>query len=411
MIRKSLYIVAVVCLLAMGGLIAGEEQWPEFRGAERDNKSPDTNLLKTWPEGGPELAWKVDGIGEGYSSVSVADGKIFTTGDVDDELRMFAFDMEGKKLWDIEIDKAWKKGQPTWRGARSTPTYDDGKLYLLSAHGKLGCYQAEDGEELWTRNLPREWGAEMQHWGYAESPLIHGDLCIVTPGGRRTAIVGLDKQTGKTKWQSPPFGHYQYSSCIVEKVGDVEMVVNGTRSGLIAVNAANGDLLWTNDFAKDNTANCPTPAYGDGYVFWAVGYGRGAVCVKVEPDGDGVKAEEVYRTKDMVNHHGGYVIDDGYVYGNHGGGYRCLDLKTGEVQWTLEGPGKGSIVWADGMLYLYGENDGKVVLAPATPGEPEIKGQLEVEGKGPSWAHPVVIGGRLYLRYGENLYCFDVAGP
>lgn len=408
MYRRNVIVILLIGLVGSGIVLAGEANWPEFRGPDRTNKSPDTGLLKAWPSGGPKLLWKADGLGSGYSSVSVVDGRIYTTGDVRGKLRLFALDADGKELWDVEVDKAWTQGQPSWRGARSTPTYDDGKLYVISGHGKLACYDAENGQELWARNLLRDWGAEMQHWGYSESPLIHGDLCIVTPGGRRAAIVALDKASGKTKWQSPPFGDFQYSSCMVAKVGEVDMVVNGTKNGLIAVNAANGKLLWTNDFAKDNTANCPTPAYSDGYVFWAVGYGRGGVCVKVEPDGDGVKATEVYRTKEMDNHHGGFVIDEGYVYGNHKGAYNCLELATGKVMWTLEGPGKGSITWADGMLYLFGETNGRCMLAKASPEQPEILGEVKVDGKGPSWSHPVVIGGRLYLRYDETLYCFDV---
>jgi len=186
------------------------------------------------------------------------------------------------------------------------------------------------------------------------------------------------------------------------------MIITGTSKGLVAVNSNNGAFLWGNDFAAGNTANCPTPAYADGYVFWSDGYGKGGVCVKLLPGG---KAQEAYRTRDMESHHGGYIIHEGYVYGNHGGGWSCLELKTGKKMWNERGVGKGSLCWADGMLYLFAENGGQAALATCTPEGMQIKGRVKVEGKGPSWAHPVVIGGRLYLRYDTTLYCFNVKAP
>ncbi|MBS3822096.1 MAG: PQQ-like beta-propeller repeat protein [Phycisphaerae bacterium] len=402
--------VTLILLTAWPASSFAGEGWTTFRqGPERLNKSLDSNLMGTWPDGGPKLLWHAKGLGGGYATATVAaDGTVYTAGDTAGKLHLFAINSDGERIWDVAIDNAWTKGPRDWHGARSTPTLDDGKVYVVSAYGKLGCYKAADGSELWTVSLPRTFGAKVPNWGYAESPLIHGDLCIVAPGGRSAAIAALNKDSGETVWKSPPFGGAQYGSNTLAKVGDVEMVVNGMHNGLLAVNAANGELLWTNGFAKGNTANCPTPVCSDGYVFWAVGYGKGAVCVKVEPDGDGVKATEVYRTKEMVNHHGGYVIDNGYVYGNHGGEYVCLDLQTGRKQWQIKGPGKGSTTWADGMLILYGERGGKVQLVAATSDEPTTAGAFGVDGSGPSWAHPVVVNGKLYLRYGENLYCFQV---
>jgi outer membrane protein assembly factor BamB len=173
------------------------------------------------------------------------------------------------------------------------------------------------------------------------------------------------------------------------------------------VNAKNGSLLWSNPFAADNTANCPTPAYSDGHVFWANGYGKGGVCMKL---GRGGAASEAWTTRDMVCHHGGYVIHEGHIYGNNEGGWACLDLKSGEKKWGERAVGKGSLCWADGMLYLFSESNGQGALATCSPDGLKITGRVQVRGTGPSWAHPVVVGGRLYLRYDTNLYCFDVAG-
>ena len=173
----------------------------------------------------------------------------------------------------------------------------------------------------------------------------------------------------------------------------------------------NGKLLWSNDWSAGNTANCPTPAYADGYVFWANGYGKGGICLKLKKDDDKVAADVAWKTNDMVCHHGGYVIHKGYIYGNHEGGWTCLDLKTGKKKWNEKAVGKGSLCFADGMLYLFSEDGGKAGLATCSPEGLKVKGKVKVKGDGPSWAHPVVVGGRLYLRYDNHLYCFSVKDP
>ncbi len=238
--------------------------------------------------------------------------------------------------------------------------------------------------------------------------LILGNLAIFKPGGK-SCIVALDKATGKDVWTSRGFSAGpEYSSCIAFTYEKIPMIVTGTNQGLVAVNSETGTLLWSNNFSAGNTANCPTPACADGHVFWSNGYGKGGICVKLTADG---KADEAYRTSDLECHHGGYIIDNGYVYGNHGGGWSCLELKTGKKMWNDRGVGKGSLCWADGMLYLFSENAGQAAVATCSPQGLKITGKVKVAGNGPSWAHPVVIGGRLYLRYDTNLYCYDVKAP
>jgi outer membrane protein assembly factor BamB len=199
-----------------------------------------------------------------------------------------------------------------------------------------------------------------------------------------------------------------YGSIMPFTFEGVPLLVAGTGGGLVCVDARTGEVQWSNSFCKGNVANCPTPAYADGYVFWSNGYGKGAICMKLKKVGNKVDADVAWTTKDMVCHHGGYIIDNGYIYGNHNAGWTCLELKTGQKKWSEKGVGKGSVTYADGMLYLFGENGGQAGLAAFTPEGMQMKGQLKVAGEGPSWAHPVVIGGRLYLRYDTNLYCFDV---
>lgn len=380
-------------------------EWPGWRGPDRDGKSPDKGLLKQWPTGGPKLLWRASGLGAGFSSVAVASGRVYTTGDVGGQTMVSAFDMNGKSVWRAQLDAGWTNVP----GSRSTPVVDGGKLYILSGPGLVGCYEAGTGKRLWTRKMS-EFGGSPGDWGYAESVLIHGNLAIVTPGGEQ-CIVALDKNAGQTVWTSSGFSAgAQYGSCIAADYGGVTTIVAGTRDGIVGVSAKDGRLLWQNGFAAGNTANCPTPAYADGHVFWAVGYGKGGICLRLEGSGGRVSAGQAWATRDMDCHHGGYILHDGYIYGNNDGGWACLDLKTGKKQWQAQGVGKGSVCFADGMLYLFSENGGAAALATCSPSGLQITGRLSVQGSGQSWAHPAVIGGRLYLRYDDNLYCYDVKG-
>ncbi len=317
---------------------------------------------------------------------------------------IFAYDLDGQLKWKAAAAPACKRDYP---GSRATPTIDGQSIYLLSGDGVIGCYDAQNGQRRWSREA-KEFGGECGGWGYAESVLISGEMAIFKPGGGN-CIVALNKQSGEPVWKSQGFSAGpEYSSCIAVTHQGIPMIVTGTREGIVAVKPDSGELLWRNGFAANNVANVPTPAYSDGYVFWANGYGKGGICLKL--DGQG-QASEAYKTSDMECHHGGFIIEDGYVYGNDGNGWTCLELSSGEKKWSERAVGKGSLCWADGMLYLFGEENGQAALATCSPNGLEIKGKVKVDGDGPSWAHPVVIGGRLYLRYDTTLYCFDVKQP
>ena len=379
-------------------------EWPCWQGSNRDGKSPDTGLLKEWPTGGPELLWQADGLGTGYSTVAVSDGLVYTTGDVGDKLILFAFDMNGKPKWKMPVDKAWTKSRP---GSRSTPTVDSGRVYLLSGNGVFACFNAKTGKQNWFKNL-KSFGGRPGGWGYAESVLVYKDLAIVKPGGDN-CIMAFNKTTGETVWQSKGFrAGPEYSSCVAFTHDQVPMIATGTHAGVVGVSAKTGDILWNNSWSTGNTANIPDPVYADGFVFWANGYGKGGICLKLSTSNGKVSAQQAWTTRDMDCHHGGYIVHEGHIYGNHSGGWSCLELKTGRQKWYEKAVGKGSLCFADGMLYLFGERDGRAALATCSPEGMEIKGTVTVQGTGTSWAHPVVIGGRLYLRYADNLYCFDV---
>ena len=391
---------------------AADTEWSGWRGPNRDAKSLETGLLKEWPAEGPKLLWQIDTVGVGFSSVAVADGRVYISGDIvvlDDatgkkigKLMVFALDLDGKELWKIE--HGGNCGGPD--GSRSTPVIDGGNLYIINGAGLVGCYDAKTGEKKWTREM-KEFGGRRPGWSYSESVLIYKNLAIVTPGGK-SCIVALDKATGEKVWASEGFdGGAQYCSCIAVTFEGVPMIINGTGGGIVGVDARDGRVLFSDNWSAGNTANCTTPVYADGYVFWSNGYGKGGVCLKLKAEDGKVTATRAWTTKELQSHHGGYIVKDGYIYGDTGG-VACLDLKTGEKKWSARGAGKGSLCYADGMLYLFGEGGGRAALATCSPDGLEIKGKVQVKGKDPSWAHPVVAGGRLYLRYDTNLYCFDI---
>jgi outer membrane protein assembly factor BamB len=404
-IRPTLFALTIA-LASASAALALSPDWPGWLGPHRDNKSTDTGLLKQWPAGGPKLLWKAPNLGHGFSTVSIANDTLYTTGDQDNGmLRLFAINIDGTPKWNVDIGAYPNLDHP---GARSTPTLDADKVYLLTGEGNLTCRSTADGKELW-HHMMSEYGGKQPGWGYAESPLIYNNTLIITPGGN-TPIVALDKTSGEVVWKSQGVkAGAQYGSVVAFTYENMPLLAAGTQAGLICVRADNGQFQWKNDFAANNTANCPTPAYADGYLFWANGYGKGGVCVKLAAEGGKCTATEAWTTKDMVCHHGGYVIVDGYIYGNNEGSWSCLNLKDGTPAWDRQkAVGKGSLCYADGMLYLFGEKGGKAGLYTCSPTSLEQKGQVTVQGSGPSWAHPVVTGGRLYLRYDQTLYCFDV---
>jgi outer membrane protein assembly factor BamB len=397
-------IAVTICLLAAP--VARADDWPQWRGPNRDGNSPETGLLKSWPSRGPKQVWKVTGVGQGFSSPSVAGGTVYVTGHAGNDLVIKALDLDGREKWPpVTHGPGWRTNHP---GSRGSPTVDGRNVYVLSGKGLLVCYDAATGRRRWSVDITRAFGGKPGNWGYAESPLILGNAVIVTPGGSK-CIVAIDKSSGRTVWTSKGLSDpANYSSCIAFKYRGASLVATLTSKGLVCVNAATGQFLWRNDRAAGRTAVCPTPVHSDGFVFAASGYGNGGVCQVLSVRGRQLAARQAWETKDMDCHHGGYVIVDGHVYGNHKGGWNCLDLKTGRKLWGSGGVGKGSIIYADGMLYTFSESGGRIALVEATPRGYSEKGRFSVQGSRSSWAHPVIAGGRLYLRYDDNLYAFDI---
>jgi len=396
--------------------------WPTFRGPQRTATAPDTNLLTEWPADGPKLLWESDGAGRGYSSLAIAGGRIYTLGDApstadDEDEYLLAFELAtGKPLWKLKTGEAWTSGKPDWQGARSTPTVDGDRVYVLTPQGILVAATTE-GKELWRKDLTKDFaGKKAEGWGYSESVLVDGDKLICTPGGPEQTMVALDKLTGETRWttaraEDRGAGH---ASIVIATIGGTRVYVQSTGSGPIGVRADDGKLLWTYDI-EQTTAVAPTPILRGDLVFFAAGYGRGGALLKQVPGAEGeVKIEEVYPlNRELANKHGGIVLVGDYLFGDSDdrGIPFCAELMTGEVKWKSRGAGKGSacVCAADGHVYVR-YADGTMTLVKASPEGFSEAGSFKVPGSGdrPSWAHPVVFDGKLYLREGDKLLCYDL---
>ncbi len=417
--RLANLLIAVVLLgsMALAGRLEAAKQpfWPRFNGPNGDNISPDTGLLTKWPADGPKLLWTAQDIGDGFASVSLAGGRIYTSGNIDGKTVVLALDLDGKTLWKAPNGKAWSTSHP---GVRSTPTVDGDRLYDESPLGQLACWKAKDGKPVWHLNILKKFDAPNIRWALAESPLIDGTHVICCPGGPQTAVVALNKATGQVAWKSPTADGAAtgYASPALIEYGGLRIVLTMNAKALIGVDADNGALLFQYPHETRFDVNALMPIFHDGRIFISSGYGSGSELVKLSVSGKKATVEQVWKNEDLDNHHGGVVLLDGYLYGAAFKGGReawvCLDWQSGKTMYREPGVGKGSLTCAEGMLYTYSEK-GKAGLVPATPKRHEVVSQFQVPpvGNDPSWAHPVVCGGRLYLRYGNCLYAYDIKAP
>jgi len=400
--------LALALLALASWASAAQPDWPQFHGPQRDARSAETGLLKRWPAAGPKLLWTARGIGHGFSSVAIAGELIYTTGNIGNDTVITALDLDGTARWQARNGPAYKRSYP---GTRGTPTLDAGRLYHENADGDVVCLEAATGKPVWSINILKAFGGRNIRWALAESLLIDGDRLICTPGGKEAGIVALDKMTGKTLWVCPDTGDEPgYASPIVVDYKGIRQVITMMSRSVVGVHAETGRLLWKVKHAAAFNENIHTPVFHDGLVFVSTLPPTAAQCIRLTVAGDQVSAERLWRTGALNNHHGGVVLVDGYLYGSTTlGNWVCLDLKTGRKMHGARGVGKGSVVYADGMLITYSEK-GRVGLVKATPEHHQVISQFRIPkgGKGPSWAHPVVCRGRLYLRHGDFLFCYDI---
>ncbi|ADG69844.1 Pyrrolo-quinoline quinone [Planctopirus limnophila DSM 3776] len=414
---------AILSGLLLIPTISAQADWPTFRGADRTAVAPDTGLLKEWPKEGPKLLWKAEGAGRGYSSLAVAGDKVFTLGDApsvaeDKDEYLLAFNRaDGKLLWKTKTGPAWNEGKESWQSSRSTPTVAGDDVFVLSPQGVLVACEAATGKEIWRKDLKAEFsGKKADSWGYSESVLVDGDRVIVTPGGPKTTMAALNRATGATIWTTVReddrgAGH---ASIVPVTVGGVKVYVQTTGSGPLGVRANDGQLLWSYPIEK-TTAVIPTPIVKNDLVFFAAGYKRGGALLKQVPgENETVKIEEVYPLNPrLANKHGGIILMGDYLYGDSddAGIPYCADLMTGEVKWQGRGAGKGSVsvVGADGKAY-WRFSDGMMVLSETGPEKYTEISSFQIPGSGdrPSWSHPVITDGKLYLREQDSILCYDL---
>ncbi len=388
----------------------------EWRGLGRTGVYNETGLLKEWPKEGPELLWFNDSVPNGYSSISIAYNTIYLTGVVDENDAVVALDIKGNVKWTTPYGRAWSN---SYSYSRSTATIENNKLYLSSGLGDIACVDAKSGKILWKVKASEKFEGETGRFGISESLLLVDDKIIYTPGGDKTTIVALNKNTGETVWMSKSLKDIAaYISPLLVQEGKNKIIVSMTKKYILGVNPENGKILWKFDFGKYNTANrdrnnqTNTPLYYKNNLYVTSGYNHKSVMLKLSDDLKSASVKWVDSVLDV--HHGGAVKVGDYIYGanwtnNRNGNWVCLKWDTGETVYEKEWNNKGSIISAEGMLYCYDEKKGNMALVNANGKDFEIISSFVVsDRKGPHWSHPAIKKGILYIRHGTALMAYNI---
>ena len=412
-IPRSLQTLIILVMLTLSNVVSAQDaQW---RGPGRDGIYPATGLLKEWPENGPDLVLKKEGLGGGYSTPVMYDGTIYITGRRDTLEVITAVGVDGSVLWETVYGRPWME---SFQETRNTPAIENGRIYITGGMGTVNCIDAKTGQILWSRNTHDEFDAGFHRWGMAESVLLTEDAVISSPVGDETVMVALNKEDGSVIWKSEPTGDVRsyVSPLMVEHNGN-KLLVATTSRHLVGIDPATGKVFWKLDLITDLTEkgrrnSTNTPLYHDGEIFVSSGYDDKALMVALSDD---VRSAKVKWTNDVLdNHHGGLVLLDGYIYGsnwisNGKGNWVCLDWDTGEVMYDEEWHNKGAMIYADGMLYVFEEKQGHVGLVEATPEGFNVVSSFQVsDGRGPRWAHPSIYDDKLFLRHHDVLLVYDI---
>ena len=430
--RRSRFVLFATLTLALAGLAShmpaasgvAAGNWPQWRGPQRNGLSPDIGLLASWPQSGPTLAWTGRGLGAGFSSLAVVGGRIYTMGDRRDGQYAIALNEEnGQPIWSTRVGGTH---DDEYGGPRCTPAVDGELLYVVTTDGDIVSLETATGRERWRRSMPKDFGGRMMSsWMFAESPLVDGDRVVVTPGGSRAGIVALNKRTGADIWRAsiPAVGSAGadgagYSSVVISNGAGVKQYIQLMGRGVVSVRAADGVFMWGYNRIANNVANIPTPIVSGNLVFASTGYGDGGSAIlEITPAADGrvsVTERQYFNSGQLQNHHGGFVLIDGVIYGGHGhnnGFPFALELATGRLLWgRTRGAGSGSAAVAAAERNLYFRyQDGTMALVPANPKQYELRSSFTIPGvRNPSWSHPVITGGRLYLREQDALYAYAI---
>lgn len=388
-----------------------------WRGAQQNGKFTDTGLLTQWPEGGPELLLKVEGIGKGFSSVIATDRYLFATGMVDTLDYLTCVTMDGKIKWKVAYGRSWIKSYPDTRGSA---TIDAERAYVISGTGELVCIRVENGEIIWKVNVDKDYNADWHNWGVSETPLLVGNLVLCTPGGKTTSVVAFDKMNGNMVWKSESVGGLRsYVSPTLFGYKQYSFILAATATHLIALDPATGNIAWKYPYYNkekwdDQTgliwAN--TPIFKGRDIFLTMGYDYHNVMLQMNEEGTAVT--EKWSNQVLDNHHHGVVEQDGYIYGsnwenNSKGKWVCMDWETGEVKYETAWLTKGAIISDEGLLYLLEEKSGTVALVKPDPSGFQLISSFKLSGgTGPYWSHPFIANGKLYLRHGDLLFVYNL---
>ena len=394
--------------------------WPQWRGPQRNGLSQEKGLLKQWPKEGPKLLWQEHDIGDGYSTPAVVGTRIYLMSNrgYENEFVQALSAENGKPIWTTRVGNVGNANDFLYSKARSTPTVDGDFIYALGSDGDLACLETGSGKIRWQKNLKKEFGGQPGIWAYAESPLLDGDVLVVTPGGAEATLVAFNKKTGAVIWKSavPGGDAAAYASAIVVQAGGRKQYVQFLSKGIVGVDAKTGKFLWRYAEAVKGMAQMVTPVARGEYVYGGA-HQVGGGLVRLKPEGDGVVAEQVYFARGLPNSIGGSVLVGDYLYGTAGAGLVAVEFTTGKVKWQAESIGRGAVAYADGQLYVHGEN-GDVALVEATPEAYREKGRFTPPAQpkrnklGPfpekAWTYPVIANGRLYIRDVGTLWAYDI---
>jgi outer membrane protein assembly factor BamB len=419
------------CLTAIA-LVSAD--WPQWRGPDRDDVSKETGLLKRWPTNGPPLLWTFSNAGQGYSGPAIVGDRLYLMGARGDSEFVYALDLNKlennapKELWATRVGPTFTWTSNNWnKGPSATPAVDGDLVYALGGMGDLICVESATGKEHWRKNLPTDLGGEVNPigggaeklgWGFTWSPLVDGEQVVCVPGGERGTLAAFNKKTGELIWQSKDLkDQASYSSPLVAEIGGVRQYIVQTVEGASGVAAKDGRLLWSyRRKPAYSDVVIPTPIVHGNYVFMTAGWGAGCDLIEIHPEADQFTVKKVYANKNMTNAQGGVALVGDHVYGySDNKGWVCMEFMTGKIVWSNRRLRAGSLTCADGHLYCYGEQDGSVVLAQASPEKWTETGKFTIPKEstlrlpsGKIWTHPVVANGRLYLRDQELLFCYDV---
>jgi outer membrane protein assembly factor BamB len=412
-------IILGTCLLFLAQS-ARPDDWPQWRGPERNGTSKETGLLQEWPKEGPNLAWKNENVGSGYAAPSVVGNRVYLLGNqgLENEFVEALDSRTGQRLWQTRLGNVGNpKQNPNFPAARSTPTVDREVLYALGSDGDLACVELSAGKIRWAKNLRAEFGGKPGQWAYAESPLLDGETVICTPGGKEATIVGLNARTGETKWRCalPEGDEAAYASAVIVETGGAREYAQLLQKGLVGIDANTGKFLWR--YSKPISpygANIPTPL-PDRNLIYVSSAGAGGGAVRLKPKPGGMEAEQLYFEAKLPTAIGGAVKIGPNLYGTTSQALLCTDFATGKVIWQERALGAASLCYADKRLYLHGENGEAALVEPSAsgyvekgrfspPDQPKHANQMEK-----SWAYPVVANGRFYLRDHQVLWCYDVS--